>query len=648
MRKYIKYGVFALCALALASCQDVLDTHPTSSFDDDAVWGSKATADAFVNATYSNVMGIWAGSSASIGWEARTPNCVMCSQVGEGIDGFALESISNTSDYGANRSSILRSCNLIIEKVEASTTLTADEKTALKAEGYFLRGMVFFDQARKMGRFLPIKQVLSQDKEAEAKIAMTKDLKESWKVVTDDLQEAVKGLPKTAASGRATKYAAEVILSRAALQAYAYTNEATYLDMAINAANDVITNSGSALTSNYGGMFQNSGDTDKEILLARYWLNTNVQCSSFDEIQRTAPNISIDDQKLSKSPNLWKMAKAAKTFEAWGVYWPSQDLVDQYLVIDQATGEALPWYETSQFKNNVDVLDASTVTAAGQIDSYERTNGEQRNMPTAADLSNGKSGYPLFARYYKVKADATEKNISTLMYANRDKRFAASVVYDQGPAFNGEVFETNHGGNAFQGVRDKEDGGWYNTTTGYYWRKYVVDDADPNVYASTKTNFHMCVARLGEAYLNLAEAYLLKKEPAKAVEAFNNTRRVHGGLPDSEATTLADAWADYIRERNCEMTNEIGDIYFSYLRWGKYGGDANHGRPAGDIVYDLDRPAYKIEINRDRTAVLVGQATLLNGANRMFTTKRYLLPINKGFLDTREAYGLDHDQNPGW
>ena len=371
MRKSIKYSLFALCALALASCQDVLDTHPTSSFDDEAVWGSKATADAFINSTYSSVLGIWAGSSASIGWEARTPNTVRCSQVGEGIDALAMENIANSNDFGANRSGILRSCNLIIEKVEASTALSADEKTALKAEGYFLRGMVFFDQARKMGRFLPIRKVFTQDSEEEAKIPMTRDLKESWSIVTADLQEAVKGLPASAAAGRATKYAAQVILSRAALQAYAYTADAAYLDMAITAAKDAIEKSGVSLTSNYGSLFQNSGATDREILLARYWLKTNTSCSNFEEIQRTAPNISADDQKTSKSPNLFKNAKAAKTFEAWGIYWPTQDLVDHYLVIDQTTGEALPWWETSQFKDNVEVLDAASVTTdESSIEEY--------------------------------------------------------------------------------------------------------------------------------------------------------------------------------------------------------------------------------------------------------------------------------------
>lgn len=53
-------------------------------------------------------------------------------------------------------------------------------------------------------------------------------------------------------------------------------------------------------------------------------------------------------------------------------------------------------------------------------------------------------------------------------------------------------------------------------------------------------------------------------------------------------------------------------------------------------------------ISRDRSQILVGQITLLNTAHRKFSTRRYLLPIQQSFLDTREAYGLDHEQNPGW
>ena len=96
------------------------------------------------------------------------------------------------------------------------------------------------------------------------------------------------------------------------------------------------------------------------------------------------------------------------------------------------------------------------------------------------------------------------------------------------------------------------------------------------------------------------------------------------------------------------MCNEGGDIYFSYLRWGKYGGFANHGRTPGGIIADLDRPVYKIQISRDRTKLLIGQVTLLNSANRNFTERRYILPIAQSFLNTRAAFGLDAVQNEGW
>ena len=146
----------------------------------------------------------------------------------------------------------------------------------------------------------------------------------------------------------------------------------------------------------------------------------------------------------------------------------------------------------------------------------------------------------------------------------------------------------------------------------------------------------------------MAEAQLLKKNIPAAVAALNETRTKHGGLAPSTATTEEEAWADYIRERNCEMCNEGGDIYFSYLRWGKYGGYANHGRTPGGIIADLDRPTYKIQISRDRTKLLIGQVTLLNSANRNFTERRYILPIAQSFLNTRAAFGLDAVQNEGW
>ena len=649
MKNIFKYGFLGLGIVAMSSCIDTMDTHPTTVFDAETVWGSKATVEGFVYATYSSVINNgYAGSGESVSWEARTPNAVRCSQVGEGIDGLATElGVSSGTDFGCSRFSLLRKANMIIHNVQASSTLSEAEKNELSAHGYLMRGMIFFDQARKMGRFVPVTQVFSVENPDEVNIPMTKTPAESYDIIINDLIKAADYLPTSNMPGLPTRYSAGVLLSRAALQAYAYTNDSKYLDVAIEYANDVINNSGATLATNLAPNKSLWNETDlynPEILWAYYREKDNTNVQSFEELMRTYPNISTDNVKNSESPVALKQANG-QTFEGWAIYFPTQDLADQFLVTDEVTGEALPWYETSQYTSNVNILDPTTITEAGQVDQYEPKNGSRR-IPTPQDFLQTKDGYDVFQRYHQLKDGAT-RDLSDLMYQGRDKRFYTTMVYDKCTWMNENV-ELNLGGNMSMGVRDKEDGGWYNTTTGYYWRKSNIENPEPRAYYNSKVALHFNITRLGEAYMNLAEAQLLKKNIPAAVEALNATRTKHGGLAPSTATTEEEAWADYIRERNCEMTNETGDIYYSYLRWGKYGGYANHGRAAGEIIADLDRPAYKIQISRDRTQLIVSQVTLLNSAQRAFTTRRYLLPISQSFLNTREAYGMNDAQNEGW
>jgi hypothetical protein len=242
--------------------------------------------------------------------------------------------------------------------------------------------------------------------------------------------------------------------------------------------------------------------------------------------------------------------------------------------------------------------------------------------------------------------EGAAKNISQLMYENRDKRFYTTVVYDGCKWFNEDI-ELFHGGNVYRGFRDKEEGGWYTTTTNYYWRKSTIESF-PRAYHNLNMAIHFNLARVGEAYMNLAEAYLLKGQVANAVEALNETRTVHGGLAPSTATTEEEAWKDYIRERNCELVNEGGDIYWSYLRWGKYGGYANEGQPAGGIVQALNRPVHMIQIDHTRSTILVNQLTINRAAERKFSDRRYLLPINQNFLNTRATYGIQDNYTQEW
>lgn len=196
------------------------------------------------------------------------------------------------------------------------------------------------------------------------------------------------------------------------------------------------------------------------------------------------------------------------------------------------------------------------------------------------------------------------------------------------------------------GVRQGQADSWYTTASGYYWRKNVYD-VSPRLYWNVKTNYHFVIARLGEMYMNLAEAKLLQGDLSGAVAALNETRTKHGLLPASTASSEQEVWSDYIRERRCEMAYE-NDIYWSYLRWGKYGGFANDGAAPGDVINALNTPVHKIQITHDRKQFMVAQMVTNGAWNRNFTVRRYLMPIPQGQIDSRAAGGIHDTQNPGW
>lgn len=642
MKIYQKLGLLGLVGLSLFSACDVMDTQPFEIYGEDLVWGSKDMIDAFVIATYPSTIEYLKGVSTS--WEALTPNGALCDQVSNNINTIATETGLNAyTDYGFGRFAEQRRCNMILEKVAASTILTEEQKTALLAEAYFLRGALRFDMTRKMGRFVPIDRVLTPDDKEAFKTPLTKDVAESYALVMADLNKAVEGLPETSDQGRANKYAALALRSRVALQAYAYTKDESYLDQVITSADAVINSGHYTLTDNYGSMFNQDAPDDNEIILARYYLDKDATVDQFSEMIQAIPMIGYDDCRNASADGTTTMP-VKQYFCGWAIYYPTQDMVDQYLSIDEKTGEAKPWYETSQYLDNIEPIPTDGLTL-GSIETFTRFDGELRRLPTEQDLLTGRTDYPLFKQVGRIK-EGSNRTITDILYNNRDKRMDATIIRDLS-SVAGYTLELNLGGNASQGLRSKEDGGWYTTTTGYYWKKSIYTEA-PMLGAGNPTNMHYVIFRLGEIYMNQAEAYLLKGNVTKAIEALNATRVQHGGLPASKVTNLKDAWQDYLRERRVEMAYENGDIYFSYLRWGKYGGESNYGRTPSDVIKDLDAPVYKIGITSDRKSFCIGQLTLLNSWNRNFTTRRYLFPIPQTAIDKRAADGIIDKQNEGY
>ena len=601
INKYIVPLLFCTAGV-LQGCNDFLDTKPSESYSEELVWSSRSTAEAFILQTYNNVIPKYT--------DFKTEDCLTTNSVYvyQGSPNAVRELVDRGWDFGFGDFGTVRRCNLIIEKVAASP-IDEKSKTELIAEGKMLRAMTYYYQAKHTGRVIWVDRVLTE--EDDFNLGLTSTIKESYDYILKDLDDAIAGLHTESKAGRLNKNAALALKSEVCLTAAAYTGEKALFQQAIDAVDAI---QGYTLDSNYEGMFNQDGAySSPEIILARYRSKDNNTCGN-TLMQEMIPNQNNDAIKnFGCSP----VMKTDFIFECWMSHAPSQNLVDNYLVIDRLTNQAVPWNESTQFKNSVNEVPVSDVADM----AYD-----------PKELVNGK-GY--------VSKDGTKLN--ELVYGNRDKRFYATIVYDS-CLFYGETITMCQKGNLNRCSRVGNPGTSHMPLTNYMWRKSIYN-VSPRPFVDVLTDYHYVVFRLGRVLMNKAEALLCQGKWQEAMNVINKTREVHGGLPASTATNLAEAWIDYKRERNVELPLE-GDYYWSLLRWGKYGQEANHGLAPTSVIPELNCPATFSEISKDRQRMFVGQVQFTND-QREFRTRRYLFPIPQGVINANPALS-DADQNPEW
>lgn len=601
INKYIVPLLFCTAGV-LQGCNDFLDTKPSESYSEELVWSSRSTAEAFILQTYNDVIPKYT--------DFKTEDCLTTNSVYvyQGSPNAVRELVDRGWDFGFGDFGTVRRCNLIIEKVAASP-IDEKSKTELIAEGKMLRAMTYYYQAKHTGRVIWVDRVLTEEDDFNLKLTST--IKESYDYILKDLDDAIAGLPTESKAGRLNKNAALALKSEVCLTAAAYTGEKALFQQAIDAVDAI---QGYTLDSNYEGMFNQDGAySSPEIILARYRSKDNNTCGN-TLMQEMIPNQNNDAIKnFGCSP----VMKTDFIFECWMSHAPSQNLVDNYLVIDRLTNQAVPWNESTQFKNSVNEVPVSDVADM----AYD-----------PKELVNGK-GY--------VSKDGTKLN--ELVYGDRDKRFYATIVYDS-CLFYGETITMCQKGNLNRCSRVGNPGTSHMPLTNYMWRKSIYN-VSPRPFVDVLTDYHYVVFRLGRVLMNKAEALLCQGKWQEAMNVINKTREVHGGLPASTATNLAEAWIDYKRERNVELPLE-GDYYWSLLRWGKYGQEANHGLAPTSVIPELNCPATFSEISKDRQRMFVEQVQFTND-QREFRTRRYLFPIPQGVINANPALS-DADQNPEW
>lgn len=215
-------------------------------------------------------------------------------------------------------------------------------------------------------------------------------------------------------------------------------------------------------------------------------------------------------------------------------------------------------------------------------------------------------------------------------YINRDPRFAANIIYDGRPTGKAEFFadRTTTEAQFYEGGYDSDQGydNWNNSLTRYAFRKYM--DTTFNFNTTTQTNKFWILARLGEIYLNYAEAEFNLGHEGVARDYLDEIR-TRAGIT-APLTETGTALRDRIRnERQVELCFE-GHRYYDVRRW-----------KIAEVTEN--RPVRQVIITKNATTG-VKTYKYQNLEERIFNKKRhYLLPIPR-----REIERTGYTQNPDY
>ncbi|MCE1198883.1 MAG: RagB/SusD family nutrient uptake outer membrane protein, partial [Marinilabiliales bacterium] len=222
------------------------DKKPLGSTSEDVFYNEKGI-NALLTGAYSMVKGsaLWTVSwGASItNWtygSVASDDGAKGSYVGDQIPINEIErwEVSTTNNYPADKWVLnigmgVNRCNIVLNVIKKTTSLSAEKAKEFTAEARFLRGMYYFESWLVFGDKIPlipedkidVANTISNDNAAGAVL----------KFIEDDLAYAAANLPETQSEvGRATKYAAMALAARAYLQVLDYTNAKPLLDNIIN------------------------------------------------------------------------------------------------------------------------------------------------------------------------------------------------------------------------------------------------------------------------------------------------------------------------------------------------------------------------------------------------------------------------------
>jgi len=168
----------------------------------------------------------------------------------------------------------INTCNAIIERGPTVTDAPEATRNMRIGEAKFLRAHHYFILVQTYG---PIHLSLQETTGVQTESSRS-DIKEVYKVIVTDLEDAITKLPATTGSyGRATKAAAEHLLARVLLtRAISTAAETTDYERAATLAQNVIKNYNFSLLPDVFQVFAQDNEQNSEIIFAAQYINSPI------------------------------------------------------------------------------------------------------------------------------------------------------------------------------------------------------------------------------------------------------------------------------------------------------------------------------------------------------------------------------------
>ena len=505
----------------------------------------------------------------------------------------------------ADRYKLIRNCNDFMAQAEQATSLSDADKTLLLAEARFLRAMHYFTLVKRYGGVPLITAPLVYDPAKLESLMLPRNKEiEIYDFIISECQEAAAILPVTrdaAARYRANRGTALALCSRAAL---------------------------------YAGSIARYGKVELDGVVG-------IPANEADRFFQTAYNASTAIIGLQVY-TLYNKKAANKTQNYYEIFTKGNGDNGEYIFQKQynvAGGKGHDWDKrNAPFSYRAGGWGCGVAPTLEMVEEYEYTDG------TAGTLKlTDANGKPLrFNNPYELFADKDPRLFASVylpgsqckgsvmewrrgVIESDTKRYVATSQPDGGNKveINGVVYSTS----GKDGGADAGDA----SKTGFYQKKFWDETLTDLNMGKSETPWP--VFRLGEIYLNLAEAAMELGKTSEALDAVNIIRD-RAGI----ARLASISMAKIRHERKVELAFE-GHRFWDMKRWRIAHLDVQQGGLngfSGSALY----PWYGIRDGK----YIVEKGTNTPKQKRIFLEKNYYGKINADDMNSNPLLV----QNPGY